>query len=317
MQKSSDSFITYTARPKKKYVSQKKELFPNKLPLLAIVLQGPVKTEDDFTIETIELYKQNFPQAIIILSTWKDDEKNIDSLDISDNIHLLFHEKPNYYGISNTNLQILSSKEGVLKAKNLGAEYVIKTRTDQRFYSTSVDQYLFNIINNFPLKSTVKTQKQRLIGLSLNTFKYRMYGLSDMFLYGHIDDVLLYWNIPLDERIFEPKDISDGGVSPRTHAELCIGEVYFASNFLKKINESLKWNLQDSWNMFANHFCVIDAQSLDLFWGKYTAKENRWKKYNKSINVFEELEFSDWYNLYNNTDRIKPDESILDLPLHS
>jgi hypothetical protein len=69
MQSSSDNFITYTLRPKKISLRKSIDKLDPKLPLLAIVIQGPIITKDEFTSETIKLYKQNFPKAIIISST--------------------------------------------------------------------------------------------------------------------------------------------------------------------------------------------------------------------------------------------------------
>ena len=79
-------------------------------------------------------------------------------------------------------------------AKRLGATHVVKTRSDQRAYNPSLLSYLYNLLQVFPVNAGEKIQKSRIIGTSLNTFKHRIYGLSDMFLFGEIDDLLLYWD---------------------------------------------------------------------------------------------------------------------------
>ena len=44
------------------------------------------------------------------------------------------------------------------------------------------------------------------------------------------------------------------------------------------------------------NFCIIDKESLNLFWPKYTNDEYRWKKYRPHL--IEEISFKDWFNLY-------------------
>ena len=46
----------------------------------AIMLQGPIVKENDFTYETIKLYQNNFPNAKIILSTWRNESIRSDIL---------------------------------------------------------------------------------------------------------------------------------------------------------------------------------------------------------------------------------------------
>ena len=315
MKNSSDHFITYALRPKKASLRKSIDKPNPQLPLLALVIQGPVITKDEFTFETIKLYKQNFPKAIIILSTWIEDKPKVESFINIEGLHILFNEKPDYYGVSNINLQIASSKQGILKAKKLGAEFVMKTRTDQRMYAPNISRYLFDIINLFPLKSNIVKQQKRIIGVSLNTFKYRMYGLSDMLIYGHIDDMLLFWDIPYDLRKFNLSEQKAAVSSLRSFAQWRICEVFLTTEFLLKVDRKLEWTLEDSWKVFADHFCVIDKESLDLYWGKYEAKEYPRTNYSKEINVFEQINFREWLNLNCNPNGIKPSEKILDLPL--
>jgi hypothetical protein len=235
----------------------------------------------------------------------------LDSLDVI----VIYNVKPVYHGESNINLQIVSSSRGIIKAKELGAQYVIKTRTDQRMYSPNVDQFLFNIIELFPLHPGIPIQKKRIIGISMNTFQFRMYGLSDMLMYGHIDDMLLFWNISLDTRKFNSNDKNLANSSLRNFAHWRICEVFLTTEFLNKVGQKLQWTLKDSWEMFANHFCIIDKESLDLYWGKYDFLEYRWTRYGNAINIYSEFTFKEWLNLYCNLNKLNPPEHFLDLPI--
>ena len=41
----------------------------------AIVMQGPIRKEENFTFNTVCYYKNIYPDAVIIVSTWDDEEK--------------------------------------------------------------------------------------------------------------------------------------------------------------------------------------------------------------------------------------------------
>lgn len=264
-------------------------------PTLSIILQGPIKKENDFTLETVKLYKKHFPENTkIIISTWNDEnEKYLENFRL-ENVHVVLSEKPNYPGISNVNYQIESSKNGLKYAKEkLNCEYAIKTRTDQRFYATNIYEYLFNLLNKFPLKEHCDNQKERLIALSLNTFKYRLFGISDMFLFGNIEDMILYWSPDYDMRLTsEIKKIKN----QKDYSKSTLCEVYFVTQFLKNLKIPFEFTLENAYKIYAKRFIVIDKESIDLYWPKYTTKEYRWISYTST--TYEELTFKEWFNLY-------------------
>ena len=128
----------------------------------------------------------------------------------------------------NMNHQIISTIAGLRCSKNMGAQYVLKTRTDQRLYETNIPEFLINIMKQFPLQKKIRGQKHRLITTSFNTFKYRLYEPSDMFLFGDIDDVINYWSCPCVTKYPETNDrdlISFCKMRP--------AEIYFFTNLVK------------------------------------------------------------------------------------
>ena len=176
-------------------------------------------------------------------------------------INYIENDKHDNPGLSNINMQIKTSKSGLLLAKKLGAQYAVKTRTDQRIYHPSMYAYLRNLLNLFPLKNKISAQHERLIGISLNTFKYRMYGLSDMFLFGQIDYMLLYWNIPFDPRIDESEEQSNACKTWKEFAKWRICETYLCTEFLSRIGHETKFTLTDSFDAFSKYFknkeCIV------------------------------------------------------------
>jgi len=299
IQEANSSYLNYHLRPKSARAIHTQSTRTKTLPILAIVIQGPVVTVDDFTYETCKIYKKHFPDALLILSTWNDQLPEIFEPFEHLGVRIVANCKPGYAGISNINLQIVSSKAGIQAAQRMGAEYALKTRTDQRMYAPNVDEYLYNITQQFPLRGISEKQHERIIGCSLNTFKYRMYGLSDMFVYGHVDDMWLYWNVDLDDRKFTEDEVNVAGASIESFSRLRICEVYLATEFLMKVGRTINWTLEDSWSAFADNFCVIDSEQIDLYWNKYNQREYRWLGYDDS-QKFQQINFREWLNLYCN-----------------
>jgi hypothetical protein len=277
---------------------------------LAVILQGQIILEKDFTLETLKIYKSTFKDHILILSTWEgEDAATIDAARKM-GVHCCINPKPKYFGVSNINLQIVSSGAGVRKAHELGAEYALKSRTDQRIYAPDVAEYLHNLLESFPVKGNFPKQKKRIVCVSMNTFKYRMYGLSDMTIYGHIDDMLLYWDISLDERVF-PQEEKDRPNTLASFAKWRVCEVYLATEFLKRIDRKIEWTLADSWLAYVENFCVIDKEQLDLFWPKYGRAEYRWRSYQQNYRT-QEMTFRDWFNIYRGLENRKIFEQLLE-----
>lgn len=308
------AFITYHQRPiATSNVHTKCDPLRSR-PKTAIILQGPVIKEFAFTEETIRLYRKHFPDDPVILSTWENEGDGIVRLGGEVGVHIVTNKVPSYSGQSNINLQIVSSRSGVEKAMELGAEYILKTRTDQRIYAPDVLHFLFNMTEVFPARGGNGTQKKRIVGVNLNTFRYRMYGLSDMVIYGHVDDMNRFWRAPLDNRVFSEEFAESRGKSLRIFANWRVCEVYLATEFLREVGHALEWTLGDSWKAFSDHFCVVDKEQLDLFWLKYNRLEYRSINYDE-FNAKQELTFRDWLNVYNDLGNKPAPEHFLDIPL--
>ena len=300
-------FITEKIRPI--YPSKLENLYPDLTEDVAILIQGNIINKFRFTEETIRLYRKNFPKAKIILSTWESEKSKLRNLE-GNNIKIIYGEKSRIKpGISNCNLQIVSTQNGLRYIKKKGFKYSLKTRTDQRFYNRDLLIYLKLLLKTFPLNNKDKCyQKDRLIGISFNSFLYRLYGLSDMFLFGTTDDVYNYWNCKLDNRDIEDFKENKKNTS-RYLSSLRLCEVYFMTEFLKNRDVKLKWTLKHYWNEIAKRFLIVDSNTLDFFWPKYSHYEDRWKVDDKLLQ--NEFSFATWLKIYNG--EIEIDESILDL----
>ncbi len=266
-------------------------------PKTAVILQGPIIEDNNFTLETLRIYKKIFnnPSCVIILSTWKGNNQQLLTQIRNTGIEVIESDIPKEKGRGNINLQSFSTLAGIEFARAAGCEFVLKTRTDQRFYAANILEFLFNIQKTFPLDAKVKEIRKRLIALSFNTFKFRIYGVSDMFLFGHIDDVYNFWNLPTD--YFTP-ELFSGKEQLEIFQKHC-PETVVVTSFLKNIGYTPLQTLEDTYKVYARYFCFIDKETVEMFWPKYSNANSRWEKF--QVSPLEEMKFRDWLNLYYRT----------------
>jgi hypothetical protein len=286
-----DAFLTVHARPRHPGSLSSRTDSAARYPATAIVLQGPVMRENSFTRESIAMYRRHFPHCTVIHSTWAGEDRAEVEACRAAGATIVLSEEPRNPGPSNINRQIVSTRAGVKQCAELGLPYALKTRTDQRIYNPNALAFLHSAMRAFPLRHKLPGQHRRLIGISLNTLKYRRYGLSDMLLFGALPDMQRYWDCSLDPRA----EVAPAPFGP--HAELCLGEVWFETHFLQSLGRELKWTIEDSWRAWAEHFCVVDATALDLYWPKYQPHREFRRRTHGAPGTGDELSFADWLTL--------------------
>lgn len=261
-----------------------------------ILIQGPIITKFDFTLNTIILYRHIYPNARIILSTWVNEKGKIQEKILKGlRVNVLFNKKPDYSGISNINLQLVSTNAGLNFASDSGSIYVLKTRTDQRVCK-SIDflGHMHNLQINFPIKSN--SIENRLIVSSINSFKSRLYGITDMFMFGNISDMKLFWQVPNECINNSDTHLNQDPVYFISNKQ---AEGYLVTHFFNSSGFSPTWSSKDSQLFLSTYFCIVDKEQLDLFWLKYerfieTSSFHR----KKDAKNWERFEFSDWLKAY-------------------
>ena len=150
---------------------------------VAIIIQGAIKHEDDFTLESVKLYRKLYPNSFVIISTWSEEPheylRKIEALEAK----VIQNEKPLNPGHGSINYQLKTTKAAIDLAVEKGCEYILKTRTDQRIYGEGNLSYLMQILWENPLHIETKA-KGRLITCSNGCFSGRLYNISDMVLFG-------------------------------------------------------------------------------------------------------------------------------------
>lgn len=263
---------------------------------VGIVLQGPLLYQDDFTLETVKMYRKLYPETYLVLSTWQGENEVVINAIRNIGVDVIQSEKPNHplRGHAFNNFQIVSSQTGIDRAIQEGCKYIMKTRTDQRMYGDGNISFFLDMMTIYPL--TIKAPaKGRLVATSLGTFSNRLYNVSDMLIFGYAEDVAAYFNCPMDERphqeIVQGNDLIE-------YSENRPGEIYFSTHYLEHNDWKLKWTITDSLQCFKEMFIIVDAEMLDLFWPKYTKREYRWRKYKPEESPLDQLTFKKWLEIY-------------------
>jgi hypothetical protein len=303
------SFVTFRTRPIYRQALDALQEFPQH-PDTAIVIQGPIIPNFSFTLETVKLYRDIFPGSFIIVSTWNSESQTaLDEIRLL-GAHVVVSEPPSEKGLGSHNLQMLSSNAGLVHAESLGVKFAIKTRSDQRIYNPYSINLMKELVEQYPLTDEASLhQKGRVVSISLSSFAYRPFGLSDMLHFGAVSDLIKYWNGSLDNR--------SGPVAPlqslhstRDSAKQLLGEPYFTTNFLSSTGWNIEWTLENYWAACVERFIVIDASSIDLYWPKYSFKEERWKNYIHPVS-HQEIDFAFWTSLRSG---LRGQERIINLP---
>lgn len=268
-----------------------------------IVIQGPLRKENNFTLNTVQYYLATCPSATVIVSTWTDEEQDYVELIEREGAIVIENEKPKYGGHLNVNYQIVNTLAGLKKAKELNCKYVLKTRTDQCLAKPNIISFFLSLIQQFPPQD-ISVQNSRLLCLSQNYGNmFYPYLMSDFLYFGDIDEVIRVFNIPLDDRqtFTMPVNSTRRQCSEKMYAP----EVYLLKHYLEKVGCKGDFTVKDYWQGVANNLVCVDSKLVDLVWPKYDNHYCLNRFYGdyfandhgkcKSSN----FDFVNWLNLYN------------------
>ena len=292
-----NNYLTYHLRPKKAedFNLESTCKIDEKI---AIIIQGPIQEKFDFLKNTLEIYKKIFKNSIIIISTWKsEDIEKINTLK-DENIYILFNDEPEK-SQSNIDHQIFSTNIALKFAMNHNAKYSIKTRADVRINKSNLETFFISLIKTFPVKSN-SIIKSRIVVPSLITFKFRIFSLSDIVMFGETNDLLQYFDLELFRDGLKKFDLNEKELLKNETP--VVAEIFLCARFMNKLDNSINWNLESWWDSLKNYFCIIDNSSLDLFWHKYD-----WNYEYRYIRTYSDkfaraIDFQDWLSLYNNSE---------------
>lgn len=276
-----NSIMTIHARPKYAHDYTVFEIDKVKNESVAIIIQGNICYDNNFTVETIKLYKKLYPKCLIVLSTW--DNENLKIINDIKKLGVCVVESsiPNVSGHGNLNYQLISTMAGVKIAKEKNVQYILKTRTDQRLCSSMNITYMLNLLKLFPLKLPLDCIG-RIVVCSNGTFSNRLYNVSDMVLFGRTLDIANYFSAPLDNRSRIDYSQEDFINYSRNRP----GEIYIATHYIESLGFNLKWTKSDSDYYLKELFIVVDSEALDWVWPNILV-ENIGGEFIKMENLFQ------------------------------
>ena len=253
---------------------------------VAVILQGPVATKDNFTINTIKMYKKYYDGIRIIVSTWKDAEPKVIASIKTEGVDVILNEYPAVNPEGNLNYQLTTSLAGVLRARELGAKYVVKTRTDQRYYNPCALSML---------QGMYQEGKLILLGGIFNSFYGRPFYISDFFAFGSIEELETLYNCEFDTEevvrtrteakqkdqfkqyydwvlkadmnceVNVPSELEDMTVAYACPEIKIIYHYFLSKKSLKNFD-----TMKDAYDDFLrNNVILVDANSLGFYWLKY------------------------------------------------
>lgn len=311
------AFLTVNARPKAgakgmyRLVDPPVQCTQNEI---ALVLQGPFIEEERFTIESVRYYREVSPELRIVVSTWDDTPIALLDTCIDLGAHIALSRRPSTAGRSNLNMQCRSSAAGIRLAERLGSLYVAKTRTDQRVYAPHVLRGLVSLIQSHPVRATGR-QRERLVSTSFMTNKYVPHFVSDLFMFGAVQDMLDYWTPPEDKCNMTRSETDAVHRSAATLLEYATyaPERYLVTEYVRSLEGAVELSISDWWRILAERFCVVDWAMLNIYWPKY------WPHIEQpDVNPMGQclatasLYFSDWLQLCASSPAdLTPPESVL------
>jgi hypothetical protein len=272
----------------------------------AVVLQGPLRLQDAFTLETVRFYRRAMPAAEIIVSTWNgqhaDTLRDIERLGAT----VVCSPEPATPGSANINRQICSTRAGLAAARRSGHDFVLKTRTDTRIAAHHVLDYLAGLHSLFPLQVPVEA-RGRLIVLDFATRLLIPNHPSDLLMFGHLDDVEAYWDVPPCAAPARPAEPPSTGSLWNESTP----EIYLCEHYLRRIGYEFERTIDSWWQTLAELFVVVDRGTVDHFWPKYGYADEHRAPCDDSTRALALCTFREWVNLHQNRRKLPFSEAAL------
>lgn len=274
-EKCSDNYFCYKLRPKKADYFIPTNIKTTTTPgEFAIILQGLVEMRDEFTFETIKLYKKLFPGSIIIVSTWDYTDLSLIHKMESWGCEVVLNKDIPICGLDNVNYQICTTLAGLRRAKELGAKFALKNRSDLRIYREFAFEYLKSLveINSLPVDN-IYGLKGRIVTQAGNWGQmFNPMWLQDFLYFGYTDDLINLFDIPYDDRnihcyrkkYFEKNRKLTGEILAAWPAP----EINITKRFINKYHNS-ELSLKEWWDFLGRYCYIVDSEDLLTLWNKY------------------------------------------------
>lgn len=265
-------FLSFTIRPNTLYKSQKFIDKTRNYSNVGVIIEGPYFSVNNFTLFTIKWLLINYQQIRIIYicssKLKKRDQKKLTVLgnqysnfELITKTQTLYDEKwrflPNQIESVNLGLSLLNSDSRI--------EYIMKLRSDARFYEINTIDYLKYLVN---------IDYNKIVALKMNTFYDRLFSINDMFHFASIKAFNTFWNY----NYFDMKLINDFNKEYDAFIKLNLGnygyyeELFLNSQYMLRLNMSYNLSMLGDLvkyrSFVRSHFTLINKANIDYFWLK-------------------------------------------------
>jgi hypothetical protein len=236
---------------------------------LVFIFQGPMIFPVSL-YKGLSVYRQIFPKAQIILSTWNKEDVDIEYLR-SLNVDFVFPLPPDSLGVLGVNRQIVgvsAAVNSIYSSRKNENTNVFKFRTDY-FPRKPYDLYRL-------LKAFQKIfGRHRIWGVDINTKMNIPFSFSDIMNCGSYEKMRLYWAGDfLGQSNVDRIDFfrsTDNGQNIEKIIKYGTPETYLATNYLKRLGYSPNLNsLKEYHALLGKEFGIIDADQIGLAFDKYS-----------------------------------------------
>lgn len=297
----------------------------------AIVMQGQIIKDDEFTWNTLMYYRHIYPDATIVLSTWEDEPKEIIEDLERNGILCVVNRLPDKseFGRGNLNLQLINSLSGIRKVQEKGGvKYVLKTRADQRIYMRNFLGYFSDLLVAYPCRGDKLTNRLVFMNCEGASTIYYPFKMSDMLVFGSTEDVVRLYDIPQtpikkedDLEQFERKyncyieklyalDFDGEYTSEQIESLIpdykgfvrykmkATAELYILSHFISNVIQSLEDENVDYLDVYLSflrdYAVVVDKTAIELYWKKYHHQYCKIQNYQMEG----QLDHAAWLDIY-------------------
>lgn len=320
------TFLPLTQTFKFQLLNEKRFNFRYDLSDTAIVIQGPIVYDNNYTADTLKFYRTIYPNVPIVVSTWQGEATDDFRVACRENsVALLENKPPDFAGPFNVNMQLESSLQGVkFIRENTDAKFVLKTRCDQRINKPDFLTWFRNLILTFPPFGD-KLRGRILFAQALKWFPFRT---ADFLAFGYVEDIAKLYGIsrlgaekspvvyrkrhwvkfnyllflidrckwknyipPRRDKLIRQIN----GISRRIHEV----ETHILKTFYEENIGTIDYDkfLETGWKFMRDYLVIVGLQEISLDWPKY---ETLW---NYSVDGglhANEIDFARWLDLYRN-----------------
>ncbi|MBQ7198281.1 MAG: hypothetical protein IJS29_03360 [Selenomonadaceae bacterium] len=297
----------------------------------AIVMQGPLEYKDKYTITTARLYRQWYPNAPIVISTWKNEAtENFREECRKIGVVLLENDLPAESGYGHINYQLESSLKGVEYVKNnTSAKFALKCRNDQRINRTDFFMYFKNLLKLFPPNGNELAHRIILATKfdDAGTGQWMPFFNSDFISFSSVDEIIklykisrqgettshkfshlvrrfskIWWGILSQRRLFNHDDLYMEDRKIKNYNVMADkfypSEIFILKNFYRDNIAPIEPSklLQIYWQFLKNYLIIINEADVIISWPKY----NDFRNYKINSYYDYSLDFARWLDIYLN-----------------